>query len=189
MNEDYWDIDAILADQSRIPCSFRMDVPGYGFLEGNHDIDLAAGAKVELPYWLAEHLAIHDLVELELPVCFGHRVRNDLAASPMAVNLNRLCPYFYRFGVKIINLVVDAMLPTILSNALKARLPLIMDYTQTSKLRTDRSDFIMTLDETEKDIYKLGHESASQMTQWHQRKGTRIKTADVLMRKNQGTRY
>ncbi|KND02791.1 uncharacterized protein SPPG_01872 [Spizellomyces punctatus DAOM BR117] len=182
MGDEYWDLDAILAEQQKLPSFFRMDVPGYGFLEGNLDVDLAANTRIELPYWLAEHLALNDYIDLELPKCFGHRVRNDLNASPTSVNLGSLCSYYYRFGVKIINLVVDAMLPDILADAFIARLPLIMDYTQTSRLRTDRSEFIYSLDETEKELYKTGHESVTAMAQWDQRKAVRIHTAEVLRR-------
>ncbi|KAI8817972.1 DNA replication complex GINS protein psf3 [Fimicolochytrium jonesii] len=180
---DYWDLDAIIADHQKLPCFFHNDVPGYGFLEGNHETDLSANAKVELPYWLAEHLAVNDHVDLELPKCFNQRVRDDISASPTSVNLNRLCPYYYRFGVNIINLIVDAALPEVLSQAFKARLPCIMDYTQTSRLRTDRSEFIHSLDETERELYKLGHETVMEMMQWDRRKAVRIQTAEILSRR------
>ncbi|KAJ3315774.1 DNA replication protein, partial [Blyttiomyces sp. JEL0837] len=56
--DEYWDLDAILADHQKVPSFFLADVPGYGFLEGNHEENLSRNTRVELPYWLAEFLAL-----------------------------------------------------------------------------------------------------------------------------------
>lgn len=31
----YYDVDSILTDAQKIPCTFELDVPGLGFLDGN----------------------------------------------------------------------------------------------------------------------------------------------------------
>jgi GINS complex subunit 3 len=31
----YYDIDAILTDAQKLPCTFELDVPGLGFIDGN----------------------------------------------------------------------------------------------------------------------------------------------------------
>ena len=31
----YYDVDAILTDSQKLPCTFELDVPGLGFLDGN----------------------------------------------------------------------------------------------------------------------------------------------------------
>jgi hypothetical protein len=31
----YYDIDAILTDAQKLPCTFELDVPGLGYLDGN----------------------------------------------------------------------------------------------------------------------------------------------------------
>lgn len=31
----YYDIDAILTDSQKLPCTFQLDVPGLGYLDGN----------------------------------------------------------------------------------------------------------------------------------------------------------
>ena len=42
----YYDIDAILTDAQKIPCTFELDVPGLGYIDGNAggDVRLACGA-------------------------------------------------------------------------------------------------------------------------------------------------
>lgn len=54
----YYDIDAILTDAQKVPCTFELTVPGLGFLEGNMSGDIKQGSKVELPLWLGEMLAL-----------------------------------------------------------------------------------------------------------------------------------
>lgn len=31
----YYDVDAILTDAQKLPCTFELDVPGLGYLDGN----------------------------------------------------------------------------------------------------------------------------------------------------------
>jgi len=31
----YYDVDAILTDSQKLPCTFELDVPGLGYLDGN----------------------------------------------------------------------------------------------------------------------------------------------------------
>jgi len=44
------------------------------------------------------------MVDIEIPKFYGARMREDLKASSTAVNIHRLCPYFYTFGIKLLNL-------------------------------------------------------------------------------------
>ena len=36
----YYDVDAILADAQKVPCTFEIDVPGLGFLDGSSNRDV-----------------------------------------------------------------------------------------------------------------------------------------------------
>jgi hypothetical protein len=54
----YYDVDAILTDAQKVPCTFELTVPGLGYLEGNMSGDMKQGSKVELPLWLGEMLAL-----------------------------------------------------------------------------------------------------------------------------------
>jgi GINS complex subunit 3 len=31
----YYDVDAILTDSQKLPCTFQLDVPGLGYLDGS----------------------------------------------------------------------------------------------------------------------------------------------------------
>lgn len=57
MNE-YFDVDAILTDNVKVPCTFEIAVPGLGYLESSTESDIRKGTRVDLPLWLAEMLAV-----------------------------------------------------------------------------------------------------------------------------------
>lgn len=65
MDQDYWSVEAILAENQRLPCMFAVDVPGLGYLEESGEADVRApltqihkNTRIELAYWMAHMLAI-----------------------------------------------------------------------------------------------------------------------------------
>jgi len=106
----YYDVDAILTDAQKVPCTFELTVPGLGYLEGNMGGDMNQGSKVELPLWLAEMLALSQslntsaLVTLDTPSALAPRVMNALKADPRTVDLRALAPHFYNLGARILEL-------------------------------------------------------------------------------------
>lgn len=70
----YYDVDTILTDAQKVPCTFQLDVPGLGYLDGNPggtvsamnlrperttlNSQIKAGTKIDLPLWLAVMLAV-----------------------------------------------------------------------------------------------------------------------------------
>lgn len=36
----YYDVDAILTDAQKVPCTFEIDVPGLGFIDGHAGTDV-----------------------------------------------------------------------------------------------------------------------------------------------------
>lgn len=65
MDQDYWSVEAILAEDQRLPCVFAVDVPGLGYLEKTGEADVRAAAhqmhkntRTELVYWMAQLFAV-----------------------------------------------------------------------------------------------------------------------------------
>lgn len=49
-----------------------------------------------------------------MPKTYGTRVRNMLLASPESVDFRSLSGYYYEFGVKLIEFLIDDQLPHII---------------------------------------------------------------------------
>ena len=103
---DYFDIDDIIATQGRIPSKLEAQIYNLGFLdpssEGN---DLQAGAKLELPLWLAKELCNRrrKIVTVDIPKAYKDSYREIFKADASVVDLHRLGPYFFEFGTKLLH--------------------------------------------------------------------------------------
>jgi GINS complex subunit 3 len=127
MNQSYWDLSSILADSVRLPCHFTIDVPGLSHIVGTNqatsaatttssssnttakkrgggvgnDLTVEKKSRVDLPFWLAEILALHNVVDLSFPRQYSARVRSALDAQAKSVRLRDLSGWWYAIGVRL----------------------------------------------------------------------------------------
>ncbi|KAF9978321.1 hypothetical protein BGZ73_002912 [Actinomortierella ambigua] len=104
---------------------------------GDYIGQLRARSKVDLPFWLAREIIDHPEgvvpLDLETPEFFGAKVRNGLRAEATMVDMPKLCPQFFRFGIHFLQLLQTTM-----------------DHAQSGGIR-DFSDYLSRLDETERE--------------------------------------
>jgi GINS complex subunit 3 len=113
----YYDLDSILTDSQKLPCTFELDVPGLGYLEGDDHggQSLKSGTKVDLPLWLGVMLAVSNsnnptqspMVTLDFPAPLQTRVINALKADPKSVDLRAQSAHFYGIGAKVLEIFDD----------------------------------------------------------------------------------
>lgn len=169
----YYDIDDILADSEKVPCRFTLGVPGLGYLEGNPGKPIEKDTKVELPMWLAEVLATSlvlaetddSFVELLQPDFLGPKVLNAIRADPNSVDLHSIASNYYRLTEKWLALFNDAELVDAVMTMLKERAVEIDNYASNT-LKHVNSNFLYSLDEFEKALYRATYESKKQMRAW-----------------------
>ncbi|EJT82180.1 hypothetical protein GGTG_02154 [Gaeumannomyces tritici R3-111a-1] len=130
----YYDIDAILTDAEKIPCEFQIDVPELGYLDNSPSHGLKAGARVNLPLWLAEMLALANtsdpndprgaassFASLNLPSPLADEVVQALKADPRSVPLRDRSPHFYALAVRILDLFEERDLAAVLRRSFVVR--------------------------------------------------------------------
>ncbi|GAO51047.1 GINS complex subunit Psf3 [Saitoella complicata NRRL Y-17804] len=166
---DYYDIDAILTDHQKIPSTFNFEIPGLGYLESPTDPNqpLLAGTKLDLPLWLSELLAIQQFTDLHLPPPFSSRVRNALKADPKSVDLRAWSPHFYGVGVRLLGVVRDEELVQVLEATWRERVAVVADHAQNpTGAMEEGAVFLSGLDEMERQLFRIVHDSAKAMKQW-----------------------
>ena len=98
----YLDIDEILCEEERVPCTFMLTAVGLGHLdtsvEGN---DLPEQTRIELPLWLATQLHRKDMALMELPRHFERKMRDEILAGAENINLKEFSYYFYEVGSRL----------------------------------------------------------------------------------------
>lgn len=133
----YYDIDAILTDAQKIPCTFELPVPGLGFLDEDPGGDIPARTPLPLPLYLAILLAIQrlsptspPLLSIDLPASLSSRVLNALKADPRTVDLRGLEVNFYEGAARVLELLEDEEegVGDVVSEAFKVRAAEIADH-------------------------------------------------------------
>ena len=121
----YYDVDAILTDAQKVPCTFDLDAPGLGFVDNNAGGDVSIptclwtyyltlpkirkGTLVSLPLWLGGYLALQKFgsssaLTIDLPAALAPRVLNALKANPRTLDLRTLAPHFYELAARALDL-------------------------------------------------------------------------------------
>lgn len=71
----YLDIDAILAEEDRVPATFMYGAYGLGHLDASSaSKDIEEQQQIDLPLWLAKPLVAGRLAEVKLPKSFSAKV-------------------------------------------------------------------------------------------------------------------
>lgn len=170
----YYDIDDILADGERTPCKFNLTVPGLGYLEGNPGKSMLKETKVELPMWLAEVLAIcrileesdESFIELLEPEFIGPKVLNAIRADANSVDLHSIMSNYYKLSEKWAKMFNDTALIDVVMTMLKERALEIDNFASNANKHVS-SQFLYSLDEYEKRLFKMTSESKKQMRAWN----------------------
>ncbi|KAL9115187.1 MAG: hypothetical protein Q9227_000981 [Pyrenula ochraceoflavens] len=142
----YYDIDAILTDAQKLPCTFQLDVPGLGYLDNNAGEGIKAGTRVDLPLWLGEMLAVSTrlqsdtpLLKIEYPTTLSPRVLNALRADPLTVDLRALSPHFYSLAMRCFDLFDDDEVVGVMLETFKIRSTHITDHAHNARTSSSSS--------------------------------------------------
>ncbi|ODV89768.1 hypothetical protein CANCADRAFT_46170 [Tortispora caseinolytica NRRL Y-17796] len=184
---NYYDIDDILTDGIKLPCTFEITVPGLGFLAGHNANDaIKEGTEAELPLWLASTLSVSQItadsdktfVSLPIPTALSQVVMNALEGDPMSVNLRDQSTHFYRFVERWLSIsdLSDEMtlrMAQVTSAALQQRATSIFNHAQNPNTAVwDESGIISNLDELELGLYKIAQTATINVRKWVSSKKT-----------------
>ncbi|KIJ70263.1 hypothetical protein HYDPIDRAFT_104950 [Hydnomerulius pinastri MD-312] len=184
MDNDYFSIDAILAENQKIQCTFKVDIPDMGHLGGGSDRDIKALSKVPIPIWLAYIVLYSDWADFTIPSPFGPRVRNALKAEPRSVKLSALVGaggLWYGFGKMIMDILSDEQangMSELLTQTFRGRLTEVIDQAQHfaalgpagggGPAGDAAQSFREGLDGTERQLFALAQDSAKRTKRWHE---------------------
>ncbi|PWZ02693.1 hypothetical protein BCV70DRAFT_196940 [Testicularia cyperi] len=131
MDQNYWSVDDFVADSQKLPCTFNIEVPNMGQLQNTDETNIKALSRLELPFWLAELLALNNIVSISKPKAYSARVKAALDAEPTSVQLRHQNVHWYALGMRLAQLMEnDDAEMQVLSKAYLGRLPHIFEQTQ-----------------------------------------------------------
>lgn len=149
------------------------------------------GTVVEVPLWLARTFMSSGVALLMAPRQFGTRVRADLAADAEAVSLKDLCPYWYRFGLKVSGLLPAENIARLGKAALSGRLGYLSKgvFSSADRSSCDPHKTMFggsgqngsVLDFTEMNILTETVTAKKDCDQWLARNHTKLKSSDLFI--------
>ena len=180
------DIDAILAEEERVPCTFRLKAKGLGHLDTNsEEVDVSENQRLGLPLWLANTFNQKKAVVVEAPTHFGAKMREEMKAGAESINLRDFSYYFLEVGLQVSKILVDEDLRRDIRRAFigeRYRNLTVRALTQSSL--EDVSEFAQTLTSTEQNIFRGGIRSLMNIQQWRTLESSVLKKALVLGRRD-----
>ncbi|RIB14642.1 hypothetical protein C2G38_2095311 [Gigaspora rosea] len=146
-------IEEFLAKEPKVPVKFNHDVQGLGkYIGSTKSNNVATNQCVELPFYIAAVLFKRRLVTMDRPAFLENKVINALQVNPLNVNLRILCPQFYTFAIKYLELYEDPDLAEILIKSKKIRGLEIFD--RAKRIYEDHNEFIEKLDDGEQLMFE-----------------------------------
>jgi GINS complex subunit 3 len=202
MSNRFLSIDDILAEEERVPCVFLTTARRLGHLDPTsgsgvrslrrfhfrlrfpgsvavfHTLlffpqDIEEESRIELPLWMAETLADHQYVVVQLPRNFSAKVREAMLANPENVRLRERSPYFYEAGLRLSSLshMEEAKsLPAAIQATLAIRVGDVLVKAQHSSERVEASKFLEPMTDLEQSIFWSGYHCLREYTAWRQRR-------------------
>ncbi|KKY23592.1 putative gins complex subunit [Phaeomoniella chlamydospora] len=174
----YYDVDAILTDAQKVPCTFEITIPNGGYLDGNPGQDMKEGTRVELPLWLATMLSSGILsftqgqapISIELPTPLSQRVINALKADPRSVDLRAQASHFYGLAALAFEIFEDEDTVDVLLDTFKSRGALLSDHANNLHGALsgggEGTEFLRGLDELERKLFRATHDGAKAVGMW-----------------------
>jgi GINS complex subunit 3 len=145
--------------------------------------DLQAGRRVALPFWLVSSLAERGVVDVDLPRCFGARVRNDLRADPVAAALYPKCRFYYALGLGLAVLLRDGGLAAMLLQAFAGRCWNAVDKAAYGSAVGKGAETMAKLDELERDLFFASHGTVVALRRCKGRTADKIATSRSILGK------
>ncbi|GJQ12026.1 hypothetical protein GpartN1_g3817.t1 [Galdieria partita] len=146
---------------------------------------LPNGTRVELPFWMAESLAVRNFVVLQAPHSYGSRIRKDIAADATFVNFKSKAAFYYRYGIQLASCLGDHDLRERLLYAFSLRYKKVLQVSYSilsiqnqqrthnesqqlglTSIPNNLSEIIQKLDESERQLLNFAVESNTRLQEW-----------------------
>lgn len=124
----YYSIDAICAEETLVPAHLTHGCTGVGtIIDPSSDVgDLAPGTRVDLPLWMVSGMAQRNMVQVELPIFYGNKMRRKMKAGAGCEDLRVRCPHYYAVATALHSAMVatrtsDEDFPAFILNTFRNR--------------------------------------------------------------------
>lgn len=192
LNMKVLDIDTMLSEEERLPCTFTCAARNLGHLDNTGIAkDLPMETRVDIPLWLSRTLAAKNMVTIEFPKHYGIKMREEMRAGAEAVDLRAFSQYFFEVGCKLVEMNIGSsdLTREDLRNTLRVaflgeRYRKLTMNSLAQGLFDDAADYSQTLTRAELNLFVSGLHAAKNIHQWRSIDSGILQKASVLGRRS-----
>lgn len=181
---NYFDIDAILVEDERVPCVFNTSAFNLGHLDpGKGDKDLQEGSRIPLPLWMGGHLARKNYVLLNLPQHYGATMRSRLSADAASVPVRDRSAHYFEVGMRLCSLITDLEVIPEVKEALRSGLgQRVVDLVSRAQSAHGKDLTLQCrqLTDEERDLFNLTRATCLEFDNWRSRKRPYLAASQVV---------
>ncbi|EFN54484.1 hypothetical protein CHLNCDRAFT_59701 [Chlorella variabilis] len=128
MGSDYYRVDAMMAEETYVPVRLVHGCTGVGTVidPSSDQADLPPGTRLDLPLWMVPPMAGRNMLQVDLPVFYGNKMRRKMKAGAGCEDLKVRCPHYYSVATRLHSamqacLTADEDFPAFILNTFRSR--------------------------------------------------------------------
>ncbi|BDA42269.1 probable DNA replication complex GINS protein PSF3 [Coccomyxa sp. Obi] len=165
---DYYSLDAVLAEETLIPCMFKVGSRGVGRAldPSSGSEDVKQRAAVELPLWMLQPLTSRDMLSVKVPRWYGEKMRRKIQAGAGVENLRLRCPYFYNVALALHSIDGAPSVADLVISTFRSRYKEILTKAHANESAKEMARIEALLSIEEAALFNAGRASVDALNRW-----------------------
>lgn len=173
MGSDYYLLDAILAEETHVPTRLVHGCTGVGTVidAASDRADLLPGSKVDLPLWMVPAMAGRNMLQVDLPIFYGNKMRRKMKAGAGCEDLKMRCPHYYSVATRLHTamqacLTADEDFPAFILNTFRSRYKELLTKAPLVESSLEASQIQGKLSVEESQLFTAAAEAGAEYQRW-----------------------
>lgn len=170
---DYYDVSAILAEETYVPARLVHGCTGVGTVidPSSDSADLAPGTRLDLPLWMVPPMAGRNMLQVDLPVFYGNKMRRKMKAGAGCEDLRVRCPHYYSVATRLhaamqACLTADEDFPAFILNTFRGRYKELLTKAPQVESSLEANQIQNKLSVEESQLFTAAAEAAAAYQRW-----------------------
>lgn len=173
MGSDYYSVSSLLAEETYVPVRLVHGCTGVGcIIDPSSDRpDLPPGARLDLPLWMVPLMAGRNMVQADLPVFYGNKMRRKMKAGAGCEDLRVRCPHYYAVATQLhaamqASMTADEDFPAFVLNTFRKRYKELLTKAPQVESSLEASQIQTKLSAEESQLFTAAAEASAAYHRW-----------------------
>lgn len=170
---DYYSVPAILAEETLVPVRLVHGCTGVGtVIDPSSDRpELAPGARLDLPLWMVPPMAGRNMLQVDMPVFYGNKMRRKMKAGAGCEDLKVRCPHYYSVATRLhaamqASMTADEDFPAYILTTFRSRYKELLTKAPQVESSLEATKIQTKLSSEESQLFTVAAEASAAFTRW-----------------------